>query len=196
MDIGMGRSLLTKEQLAALGAITLESAQLEQTIDFVIRACMEDFEVLIEDLTKNRMLGQKIDLLKMCGQGKLRGKRRKKILKEFTGLMDHCKLLVSRRAIVVHGSWQPEGGMKMNDMIQIMMGKWKPRAAEAKHKKGLMKAEKLEALAEDIAKIDSELKLFGIKYGVAPTMRWLNRADAAHQRTKKIDSNSATRSRW
>jgi|SRR6267142_5160817 len=186
MRIGSGRSLLTKEQLAALGAIVIESAEMESTVDFMINLLLEAVAEIIEELTRNKMLGANIDLLKTCGLAKINGKNRKQRQQEFTRLMNHCKLLTSQRAIAIHGTWQPEGGMKLNDLMQMMMGKWERRDAEAKHKKGQMKAERLEALADDFNKIDEELRKFGKQNWLTPKIQKLTRASARRQREMAV----------
>jgi hypothetical protein len=158
--IGRARLTLSNEQLAALGEIAAESAHLESAVDLMIQVVLkispEEFDVLIN----NRMLGAKVDVLKTCGAIRLAGKKRKKRRNQFTALMDHIKFLISQRAIAIHGIWGPEGGMKLGDLVAFWAGAGSAGAAEAKHKKGAMKAAQLEKLAEQFNQAVSDLWAF------------------------------------
>ncbi len=150
------RNILTTEQLAALGEIAVESAQLENTVELMIQVVLKIGPEEFEELIKGRMLGAKVDVLKVCGQAKLAGKKQKKRRGRFTAIIDHIKFLISQRAIAIHGLWGPEGG-KLGDLIAMMSGQWEPGTAEAKHKKGAMKSAQVQKLADEFHQANSDL---------------------------------------
>jgi hypothetical protein len=168
--VSKAKDILTKEQLAALGEIAVESAHLEGTVDRMIRVVLriepDEFDILIG----SRMLGRKIDVLKTCGLVRLAGKKRKRRRYRFTVLMDRIKQLISQRAIAIHGDWGPEGGISLGD---LMAGKWVPGTAEAKLKKSAMKSGELEKLADAFNEADIELWKFAGE-------NWLFRAMKTH----------------
>ena len=134
--ISKARNLLAKEQLAALGEIAAESAQLEATVDLMIQIALKINIAEFDALVSGRMLGAKVDVLKTCGLSRLPGKRKKSRRHQFTVLMDHIKHLLSKRAVAIHGIWEPEGGMNLGNLMAGWAGDLQPGKAEAKHKKG------------------------------------------------------------
>jgi hypothetical protein len=146
---------LTDDERAALGSVVVESANLEATVDLVLLHLTNLTHTAYEVLMGGRMLGAKLDALRVIGLAKLRSKKRKKA---FTAIMDNLAHLNSQRTIAVHGIWGPDegGGVALNQLLGFALGK-RPGQATASHRKGVLKAAKLGSLSKKLNEGNSAL---------------------------------------
>lgn len=162
------KSVLTTEQLAAIGSIAVESAYLEDFVDFMIAwlAGLPDEQLSI--LIPRAMLDGKLDILRNLGIIKLRSKRRKE---EFQQIIAKLKELNSQRNIAVHGNWQSKEMHRLSDIgkgIPVQIGN-----AEARGKKqnSVLHASKLQTVAISIADYREKLFHFCFDTWVNPSIR-------------------------
>ena len=170
---------LTDDERAALGSVVVESADLESRVDLILLHLTNLNYTAYEVLMGGRMLGAKLEALKIIGLAKLRSEKRKRA---FAAIMGNLTSLNSQRTIAVHGSWGPEDGVPLNQLIEIAIGK-RPVVATASHKKGVLKAAKLDLLSKKLSEGNKAL------YAYWRTV-WL-RATIARSDRRRTDGKSS-----
>lgn len=141
------RNILSERQLAILGELAVASTHLEGTagsqIALTLRLGEEDAETNITPMN----LSTRLEALRKLGLARIKTKRRKE---EFQKHIEHLKTLAVQRNTVIHGWWRPKGRMTLFDMMAIWAGRYKPHGVEARNKKRVFNAEKLEELAKEL----------------------------------------------
>jgi hypothetical protein len=136
---------LSQKEMAAIGSVVAESAQLEMNLDSGIRYLTKLKREQYYILVGTRMLGAKIAIYKDLGLLKLKSKQKQK---KFTKIMDKLAVLNSERASVVHGIWMPAGGVTSELVDAMFSGRLKRSdmpPGMAIHKKGRGKFFKIES---------------------------------------------------
>jgi hypothetical protein len=151
----MASGFLISAEMAALGAVVVESAHLEDTLDRIIMGITHLKRQQYIAMMGGRMIGAKLGILKELGLLKLRSKENRQ--RAFGALMDQLSALNGERTIAVHGLWAPTGGTLLI-LRERVSEKWPVEilpTGEAVHMKGKkktkIKAERLAALATTIA---------------------------------------------
>jgi hypothetical protein len=153
---------LTQSEMAAIGSVVAESAQLENVLEGFIIGMTKLSQAQYDILVGARMMGAKIAIVKDLGLLKLKSEKRKKA---FTKVMDKLARLNVDRVGVVHGLWRPEGGVTFELVDGAMSGRITRDQVPpgiAYHRKGRgkwfkMEAKDLDGLAQELTDSISEL---------------------------------------
>lgn len=158
----MVKDFLSQKEMAAIGSVVAESAQLERSLDGHIMKITKLHQAQYEVLMGGKMLGAKIAVFKELGLLKIKSEKRRKA---FIKIMDNFTHLSSERVVAVHGRWIPTGGVTSELVEGMFSGRLKPGHLPpgiAIHKRGKDKWFKLEAkhlddLAEEL--VDGMMRL-------------------------------------
>lgn len=163
----MSQTILSQEQLAALGTVVAESTYLETFVDLMIGALTglkEDKRRLLLD---KAMLQAKLEILAELGAMKLKSKRRKKT---FAKLIAELKANNAERVTAVHGIWLPN--ITADALPEQLKQLLTPGSAVARHPRGpRMSATTLTKLAEKISNGKWDLVDFHTKVWATPAAR-------------------------
>jgi hypothetical protein len=161
--------VLTDEQLKAIGSIAVESAYLENLVEFIIAFMTSLSEHQLNILLSRAMLASKLDILRDLGELKLKSKIKKEKLK---GIIAQLKHFNGQRTIAIHGQWQSKEKITLADI-----GKYIPPGnAEATHKRGkkepeTLHASKLQHIANGIRDYREKLFEFCFSTWINPSIR-------------------------
>lgn len=98
--------IFTKEQLAALGSVVVESTACEELVETLIWNLAKLTEDQGKFFTSSINMNSRLELLSSLGKPLLRSEAKKA---EFTRLISNLKEANAARNIVVHGKWQTSG---------------------------------------------------------------------------------------
>ena len=158
----MSKRILNAEQRAALGAVVAESAYLEhlieKTIEYLARMRAGELEILV---SKNIMLGAKINILEGLALKRVKSKRRKEKLLSLTKRMKDNN---TERRNAVHGIWWHTEAVGIINRAMGVTGE-----PEAKHSSGgKISAKAMMGLADKISATNRDLLVFSIENWLAP----------------------------
>jgi len=187
----MTKDFLSQKEMAAIGSVVAESAQLEASLDWLILKLTKLSLAQYEIVVGSRMLGAKISLFKDLGLLKLKSKKRQKA---FSKIMDKFSSLNAERVIVVHGLWRPAGGVTSAMLEEMMSGRLKAvdlPPGEAIHRKGRGKFLKVQSQRlNDLAKGFTEGMHDLTKFWEP---KWYKERELALEKTKALrKANQAT----
>jgi hypothetical protein len=159
---------LTEEQHAAIGMIAVESAYLEDQIDWMIghltKLSSEQQGILIS----SAKLTNKIDVLRKLGNLRLKSQERKKQFKE---ILDNLAHQNTQRNIAIHGIWSfadPRitlASLASNQPLGPAFAKHGPK------KENKLRADQLGAIAQKISEGNLKLRKFFLLVFVRPYWR-------------------------
>ncbi|HTE14915.1 MAG TPA: hypothetical protein VK642_07535 [Burkholderiales bacterium] len=176
-------SVLTKDQLAALGSIAAESTYLENLVDVVVSDVSGLNDEKLKIMIPSIMMQGKLEILKEFGLLKLKSK---KLKINFSILIGELKHTNSERNQAIHGYWiDPQrgtGGLissAMGNSIQSQIGD--AVAIQLRHKKTpALSSKRLEAIAVEIAATRTKLFKFWKNHWISPSIRrQIRRAEKA-----------------
>jgi hypothetical protein len=108
--------VLSNEHLAAIGALVVESSNLEMFLDgmlcVMLRLKKQQYDLLLD----GAMMQRKLNLLHDLGTLRLRSKKRKLQLTAIIGELKQCN---SQRVAAVHGIWESKDG-RLNQLKVLM----------------------------------------------------------------------------
>lgn len=157
-------TVLSREQLEALGLLVGEFARLESTLDMLIMSLASLSSAQYAAFMRGKMLGAKLDVLKELGLQKLQSRRKRTL---FTDLVDEAARLNGERTVAVHGLWKPKGEFTLGN---ITLG-FNTGESEAVHRKGRLKAERLGQLVNKLYEAHSQLYRFWKNTWLDPRVR-------------------------
>jgi len=172
---------LTEKQLVAIGAIAVESAYAEATVDMLLSSLTKLNPDQLAVLLPGAMLNAKLDMLLGLGMPTLKSKKRKD---EFKEIISGLKYWNSQRNIAIHGLWRNKNG-GLRRIGDFLLQNPATGNSEVVHKKRskqptTLSASKLESIYKGIDESNSKLFVFFI----SPLMRVAARQAAAKSRTK------------
>jgi hypothetical protein len=161
----MVKDFLSQKEMAAIGSVVAESANLERCLDGYIMKISRLNRAQYDVLVGGKMLGAKIAIFKDLGLLKIKSKKKQK---GFSKTMDSLSLRNAERVVAIHGIWAPAGGITSELVEGMFSGKLKPNhlpPGVAIHRKGRgkwfkMEAKHLEDLAQEIVDGMGELTKF------------------------------------
>jgi hypothetical protein len=103
----MSKDLLTPYQLAALGSVVVESADLENKLNMMLQDLTGLSDAHLRIMNRGSMLQQKLEAVEKLGEQKFTAKSSKARLKN---AITYLKQRNTERTIIVHGVWRPGGG--------------------------------------------------------------------------------------
>jgi hypothetical protein len=156
--------ILNREQLEALGLLVGEFARLEATLDLLIMDLARLSEEQYALFMQGKTLGAKLSTLRAIGVQKLKSQEKTDV---FVGLLEELARLNSERNLAVHGIWQPKGGFTLAFIARA----FNTTEAEAVHKKGTLKAERLSELVNQLDAAHSSLYRFWNDTWLKPRVR-------------------------
>lgn len=147
--------LLTIEQRTAIGDVVTESAWIEYIAGVMIAHFAHLKPHAYEALVAGKMLGTKLDLLSELGTPQLKST---KLKKEFDALITRLKQLNSERSILVHGLWEPEGGLTLADLMRLKkVGKIEAVQRRAMKQSRKLKGDRLPGLVREMSRGSTDL---------------------------------------
>jgi hypothetical protein len=149
--------LLSQEQLAALGEVAANSAELEWMLGFVLMWCLRLNGAQTRAIIGDAMLHRRITLLEVVGDESLPDLAVKGELKK---LIERMKNLSSNRNTVIHGTWGAKGAhISFEDSLDMEFGNKRPESIFADNPKNARKysAEELRQLADDLDSVRNDL---------------------------------------
>jgi hypothetical protein len=149
--------LLSQEQLAALGEVAANSAELEWMLGFVLMWCLRLNGTQTRAIIGDAMLHRRITLLEVVGDENLPDQAFKGELKK---LIERMKDLSSNRNTVIHGTWGAKGAhVGFEDSLDMEFGNKRPESIFADNPKNARKysAEELRQLADDLDNVRNDL---------------------------------------
>lgn len=149
----------TDEQLADIGRVVVESANLENIIDQIIASYSGTTPEACAILMSTQMLGGKIECLSRLVPPKLRTKQAKK---DFGDLIKRIVKLNSRRTIAVHGQWKPRNGGPGIQFIGFMPPLQPSDAATKRKPNDTLTAEEVHELGTEIQRAHQDLWRFWV----------------------------------
>jgi hypothetical protein len=168
-DHRIASHILTKDQLAAVGSVAIESTVCEQTVDALIWALagMDESEGRLFTHTMN--MQPKLILLGELGKPQLRSKKK---LQQFADLISDLKVANGDRNILVHGNWRTDGVGVIRVLAEGAEGH-APPIAEKHSKQGAVteqrSAARAEAVAKRLAQLTWELETFSRAWRRVPS---------------------------
>jgi hypothetical protein len=161
--------ILTKDQLAAIGSVAVESTICEEQVDELIWRLSGMKEIAGRFFTHTMSMQPKLDLLAELGKPQLRSEKR---LKEFTKLISDLKEANLARNVAVHGKWLTNG----TGVFQVLEDgpeAHSPAIAHKLSKKGEVTAQKsaadLQSIAKLLARLDGDLRSFSRSWRRVPS---------------------------
>lgn len=150
-------NLLSQQQLAALGEVAANSAELEWMLGFVLMWCLRLNGTQTRAIIGDAMLHRRITLLEVVGRENLPDRALKG---EFGKLIKRMKELSSNRNTVIHGTWGAKGDhVSFEDSLDMQFGNKRPESIFADNPKNARKysAEELRQLADDLDSVRNDL---------------------------------------
>jgi hypothetical protein len=98
--------MLTKDQLAAIGSVVVESTFCQELVESVIWGATKLKEDQGKYFTGPLQMNSLLELMGSVAKPKLRSNKKRAAL---TSLISRMKEANNERNIIVHGSWQPDG---------------------------------------------------------------------------------------
>ena len=155
----------TDEQLAAIGNVVVESANLELIVEQMLGDFIGAKPEICDILIGTQMLDRKIELLSRIAPLKPRSKR---VKKELAALIERADKLNKLRKIAVHGTWAPRGKVSLSMLLLSRPPPLQPSdAATRRNPKSVLTAERLRDLGTDIQKAHQDLWRFWIRRRVS-----------------------------
>ena len=151
----LSETILTLEELAALGCIAVESTYTELFIEKLIWELCHLRNEQKEFLTERLMMEGKLDLLKKVAAPKLRSAKRKKA---FDKVISDLRIANADRITAIHGEWSAP-----NMTLREYMYARNVPPAIARKKKTIMSADKLMETAFRIYQAHNGLRVFAKK---------------------------------
>jgi hypothetical protein len=152
-------NLLSQEQLAALGEIAANSAELEVMAGWVLMYILKVNHAQLNVILGEVPLTKRLVMLEELGGDALEEQALKD---EFKNIVDSMRKSVQDRNTVIHGSWDAKGDhLSFEDSIDIYYGNKAPQSVFAenpKNKKRRYSAEDLRVLAN--ALYESRIQLW------------------------------------
>lgn len=105
-DRRLATLILTKDQLAAVGSVAVESTFCEEFVELFIWALLGVRERQGKFLTAPLQMNSRLDLLSSLMKVRLRSATKRLA---FTDLISRLREANSERNVIVHGSWEPDG---------------------------------------------------------------------------------------
>lgn len=161
--------ILTKDQLAAIGSVAVESTACEQYVDELIwyLSGMKESEGRLFTHTMN--MQPKLDLLSELGKPQLRSDKKRA---QLTTLISDLKEANISRNVAVHGTWLTNGA-GVFQVLQDGPGAHKPAIAHKFSKKGdvtgTKSAAEIEGIARLLARLSDELRSFSRSWRRVPS---------------------------
>jgi hypothetical protein len=155
--------LLNKDQLAALGEVAANSAELEYMLAFVLMWCLRLNGKQTRALVSDAMLSKRITLLESIGKETISGRELKK---EFKAIIQRVKDLSGHRNTVIHGTWGPKGShISFEDGLDMEFGTKTPDGVIAENPKNAKRysAKEIRQLADELHQARIDLWDFGRK---------------------------------
>jgi hypothetical protein len=172
---------LTEDQLAQIGLIAVESARVEDLVDFMVAKLFGLSRDKLRLLMPTTMLAGKLDVFGEIGVLKLKSAKKKN---EFKKILAQLKHFNSQRVVAIHGQWQfnLEGSMSLAQFVKQGGVKLERGDAKATHIKGrgtssTLRADELENTAKEIARYHAKLWHFCLDAWLGP--RYLKKAQRA-----------------
>jgi len=105
---------LSAAQREALGALAVESAALEYTVNLALTILTDLDAHQASVMFEGRMLGWKLDALKAIGLERLTTEVKRRAFSQLIGTL---KSLNGERTVAIHGQWQPAGGVRLGELF-------------------------------------------------------------------------------
>lgn len=156
----MSQTVLTTEQLAAIGSIAVESAYLEDIVETLIYKLSGLTRKKGEIFLEKFMLDSKLNLLKELGMIKLKSKKRKLVLSELIG---EIKQANSDRTLAIHGFWIP-GKITLASIAKGELEQDAKAVRSNSRRQGSLSAHKLADIAKRVSDGRYELFVFFQKF--------------------------------
>jgi hypothetical protein len=157
-------NLLSQDQLAALGEVAANSAELEWMLGFIVMWCLRLNGTQTRAIIGDALLGKRITVLETVGDENLPDQALKN---EFKVIIERMKELSGNRNTVIHGTWGPKGThIKFEDSLDMEFGTKAPENVIAENPKNARKysAEELRQLADDLHTVRIDLWDFARKH--------------------------------
>jgi len=160
---------LTDKQLAAIGRIAVNSAQIDMWVDIVLSYVTGLTEDQLKVIQPQAMLGTKLDVLSTLGKQKLKSKKRQM---EFDKIISAIKQTNSHRVTAIHGIWQRENGNTLSSILMGAAPDGKSKAIRKGSKQPIvLKADKLDAIADEMQEQPRILMRFFMEVWIKPAAR-------------------------
>jgi hypothetical protein len=158
-DFRYSTSILTKDQLAAIGSVAVESTFCEHLVEVLIWSLSGMDEPQGKYFTQGIQLNNRLDLLTVLGKQKLNDEKE---MEEFTKIISQLKLANNDRNSIIHGHWRSKA---KNMLMLLAMGpEGFPPATATKRRLNSeplkFSATQIEATAVKIANLHRELLKF------------------------------------
>jgi hypothetical protein len=105
-DFRLTTQILTKDQLASIGSVVVESTYLEGFVESLIWDLSKLTPEQGKFFTHSLGLDSRLDLLASLGKPRIRSAKKKT---EFTSLISRLKTVNRERNLIVHGLWETSG---------------------------------------------------------------------------------------
>lgn len=167
-DYRIVTKILTKDQLAAVGSVAVESTLCEELVESLIWNLAKLTEEQGKFFTSPLNMNSRLELLSSLGKPLLRGDAKRA---EFTKLISDLKEANAARNTIIHGKWQTSGV----GVIQVMQdGPDQHPPAIVKKRRlnsppATKSASEIEAIALTLARLTSELDLFSPSWRRVPS---------------------------
>lgn len=155
--IQWSRTTLTKEQLAAIGTVAVESTYCEQWVEDLIWAFLDVEEDQGRWITHNMQMNARLELLHNLASPRLSHPSRE----EFADLIARLKTANQQRNLIIHGDWKPREINLLRALLE--MTPREPALATKKKPKGtaaIISADDIESVAQAISNLTGELVTF------------------------------------
>lgn len=167
-DYRVATLIFTKDQLAALGSVVIESTACEELVESLIWNLSRLTEDQGKFFTSSINMNSRLELLSSLGKPLLRSETKKT---EFAKLISDLKEANGARNIVVHGKWQTDG---VGILTVMQDGPEKhPPAIVKKRRLNIAPltrgAAEMEAIALTLASLTSELMSFSRSWRRVPS---------------------------
>jgi len=159
----------TDAQLADIGRVVVESANLESIVEQMLADFIGGKAEILDILMGTQMLDRKLELLGRIAPLKLRSAKHRATL---ASLLDRCNSLNKLRRIAVHGVWKERGGVTLSDFLAFKPRPLEPSdAATRRNPNNVLTAERVKTLGTDIQQAHQDLWRFWVSCRISPKAR-------------------------
>jgi hypothetical protein len=178
-DIILPAAALDASQLAALGAVVVQSGILEHKLNLMIQSLTGLDDPQLRMISRGAMLDVKLGIIASLGEQKFKGKRSKAQLK---WLVTYLKQRNAERTIVVHGIWRWPNG-PLGALLDANKGRTVDPEAILYRTNATFKASRLPALAARIEIAANDLWELFMDKRAKPAMK---RAERERRKRKEF----------
>ncbi len=169
-DHRLATLIFTKDQLAALGSVVVESTACEEYVESLIWNLAKLDENQGKHFTSSMQMNSRLEMLSTLGKPLLRSEKKRN---ELTQLISKLKTVNAARNVVVHGNWQTNG---IGVLTVISDGAENhPPAIVRKRRLNSAPitntAAQIKEIALDIAELTSELMDFARSWRRVPSLK-------------------------